>query len=231
MSGVVDVGDAIELTFTTATGADVLVSWLDPDSTAVVDQVEVTEDPAGSGKFPYTFLASRAGMWTAQFTASGAATAVERYWVRATDFTGPPPLAAIGDVAGQYGTLTATQEGLTGWLLRAASKMVRAAFPNIDDQLTAGTLDRDVVALAVANMVLRVLRNPGGLRSETVGPFSRSWHTTIAAGLLVITDAEAAMFTPLPPLLPATVSPVGTIKLKPGLAPNPDGVTSYGWCW
>jgi hypothetical protein len=230
MSGVVDVGDAIELTFSTTTGATVAVSWFNPDMDAVVDQVAVVESPAGSGLFPYTFLPTDAGVWTAQFTASGAATAVERYYVRATALTGLPPLAAIGDVVGQFGALTPAQEGLTGWLLRAASKMVRARFPNIDAQLAGGTLDRDVVALAVANMVLRVLRNPGGLRSETVGPFSRSWDTRVAAGLLVITDEEAAMFTPVV-TLPATVNPVGTIYLRPGLAPYPKGLNRSGWGW
>lgn len=230
MSGVVDVGDAIELTFSTVTGATVLVSWFDPDMVAVVDQAAVTETPAGSGSYPYTFLPTSAGVWTAQFTASGAATAVERYYVRATALTGPPPLAAIGDVAGQYGTFTPAQESLTGWLLRAASKMVRARFPNIDAQLAASTLDRDVVALAVTNMVLRVLRNPGGLRSETVGPFSRSWDTRVAAGLLVITADEEAMFTPTI-TLPATVNPVGTVYLRPGLAPYPKGLNRSGWGW
>lgn len=230
MSGVVDVGDAVELTFATTTGATVLVSWFDPDGNAVVDQDAVTEDPAGSGSYPYTFLPTAAGVWTAQFTASGTATAVERYYVRATALTGPPPLAAVGDVVGQFGSLTPAQEGLTAWLLRAASKMVRARFPNIDAQLTAGLLDRDVVALAVTNMVLRVLRNPGGLRSETVGPFSRSWDTRVAAGLLVLTDDEAAMFTPVI-TLPATVNPVGTIYLRPGLAPYPKGLNRSGWGW
>lgn len=230
MSGVVDVGDAIELTFATTTGATVLVSWFNPDMDAVVDQAAAAESPAGSGQFPYTFLPTAAGVWTAQFTASGAATAVERYYVRATDFTGPAPLATIGDVAGQYGSLTPAQEGLTGWLLRAASQMVRARFPNIDAYLAAGSLDRDVVALAVTNMVLRVLRNPGGLRSETVGPFSRSWDTRVAAGLLVITDDELGMLTPLV-TLPSTVNPVGTILLRPGLAPPPKGLSRRGWGW
>lgn len=230
MSAVADVGDAVELTFTTAVGATVLFSLYDPDQAAVIEQDPVTEDPAGSGQFPYTFLVTAAGIWTAQFTSSGAATNVERYYVRAVDFTGPPPLAVIGDVAGQFGTLTRAQESLTGWLLRAASKIVRARFPQLDAQLAAGSLDRDVVALAVTNMVLRVLRNPGGLRSETVGPFSRSWDTRVAAGLLVITDDEAAMFTPLI-TLPATVNPVGTIMLRPGLAPPPKGLSRSGWGW
>lgn len=230
MSTVADVGDAVELTFHTATGANVLVTVFDPDMNAVVESEPVVENPAGSGEFAYTFLITAAGIWTAQFAGSGAATNVERYYVRAVDFTGPPPLAVIGDVAGQFGTLTRAQESLTGWLLRAASKMVRARYPRLSAQLAAGQLDPDVVALAVTNMVLRVLRNPGGLRSETVGPFSRSWDTTVAAGLLAITADEEAMFTPRF-AVPATVNPVGTILLRPGLAPSPKGLSRRGWGW
>lgn len=226
MSGVVDVGDAIELTFSTATGAEVEVSWLDPDQAPVFEEVLVTETPSGSGRFPHTFLPTRAGVWTAQFRASGAATAFEQYWIRASPITGPPPLAVIGDVSGQFGTLTAPQEGITNWLLRAASKLVRSQYPGIDAAITAGTLDADVVALGVAHMVLRVLRNPGGLRSETVGPFSRTYDTTAAAGLLVITAGEAAMFT-VPTAV--TVYPVGSIRMTAALAPG--GRNNYGRRW
>lgn len=226
MSAVVDVGDAVDLTFTTTTGAAVVVSWLDPDQEAVLDAATVTETPAGSGRFPYTFLPTRAGVWTAQFTASGAAVAVERYYVRATSFDGPPPLAAVGDVASQYGDLTAAQETLTRWLLRAASKMVRSKFPLVDAHITVGKLDADVVALAVANMVLRVLRNPGGLRAETVGPFSRTYDTTVAAGLLVIAPQEITMFTPIPD---AGALPVGTIRIRGGLPGRHGGHGAWGW--
>lgn len=230
MSGVVDVGDAVELTFTTAEGAEVVTSWLDPDGDAIVDQAAVVETPPGSGRYPHTFVPTRSGVWTALFTASGAATAVERYYVRATSVDGPAPLAAVGDVVGQYGTLTAAQEGLTGWLLRAASKMVRARFPLVDTQLAAGRLDPDVVALAVTNMVLRVLRNPGGLKSETVGPFSRTYDTSAAAGLLAITEQEAAMLTPTPAAAETGFVP-GTIRLRPGMAPPPKGWRRRGWGW
>lgn len=219
MSAVVDVGDALELTFTAAAGATVVVSWLDPDQIQVVDSVEVDEaPPSGSGRFPYTFVPTRAGVWTAQFTASGTATAVERYYVRATVVAGPPPLAAVGDVAGQFGSLTPAEEGLASWLLRAASQMVRARRPAVDDLIAAGSLSGDLVALAVTNMVLRVLRNPAGLRSETVGPFSRSYDTSVAAGLLVLTADEEAL---LNPTATAPGSAVSQFRPKPALAITP----------
>lgn len=196
MSAVIDVGDLIELTFTTVPGATVTVTWIDPQQVEVESAVAVTETPATSGKFPHTFVATTAGMWTAQFTASGTTQAVERYYVRATAVSGPPPLAAIGDVSAQYGSMTPAEESLAGWLLRAASNMIRSRRPLIDQQITDGLVSADLAALAVTNMVLRVLRNPSGLRSETVGPFSRAYDTRYAAGLLVFTDDESDLITP-----------------------------------
>lgn len=222
----VDVGDAIELTFTSAPGASVMVTWLDPSGT-VIDDVSVTESPAGSGRFPKTFLPNSPGVWEALFVASGAATAVERYYVRASPITGPPPLATVGEVGAQFGSMTPAQEGLTSWLVRAASKLVRSRVPYIDTWITAGTIDPEVVSLVVVNMVLRVLRNPNGLRSETIGPFSRAYDTSVAAGMLGLATEELAILVPVPAA--ATRSRVGTIMLRPGLAPPPYGITRPRW--
>lgn len=224
MSGNVDAGDAIELTFNTAPGATVTVTWIDPDQVVVLDGVPVGEQPAGSGQFPKTFLPTAPGLWEAVFTATGAATAVETFYVRAVDITGPAPLATVGEVADQFGDMTPAQESLTKSLIRAASKIVRQRFPKIDAHISAGKLDPEVVALGVVAMVLRVLRNPGGLRAETVGPFSRTYDTTAAAGLLVITDDETSMLSPS--TVANAAGRVGTIMAVPGLAPHRG---AHGW--
>lgn len=216
MTNVADVGDAVELVFTTVPAATVTVTLLDPDQVPAGDDVEVAETPTGSGQYPYTFVVTAPGVWTVEFRAAGTTAAVERYYVRATLLAGPPPFAAIGDVAAQYGTMTPAEESLAGWLLRAASNMVRARQPNIDQQIAAGTVSGDMAALAVTNTVLRVLRNPGGLRSETVGPFSRSYDTTVAAGLLVLTDDEMALLSPSGTAAPT--SALGEIRPKAPLA-------------
>lgn len=227
MSAVLDVGDAIELTFATVAGATVTVSWLNPDQVAVIDTQAVTESPANSGSFPFTFVVSSAGVWTAEFRASGTTSAVERYYVRATALAGPPPFAAVGDVAAQYGSMTAAEESLAGWLLRAASNMVRSRRPVIDQQIADGIVSGDLVALAVTNMVLRVLRNPSGLRSETVGPFSRSFDTTVAAGLLVLTADEEQLIAPTGTEPAAAV--IGQMRPRATLAIAPICRGRGGW--
>lgn len=221
MSGVVDVGEALELTFTASPGAYVTVSWLDPSQTALIDAETVPEEPTGSGNYPQVLVPTSAGMWTALFNGPGQP---EKYYVRARSLFGPPPLAAVGDVADQFGTLTLAQEGLTAHLVRAASTLLRQraqqAGMDIDADIAAGRLDAEAAALAVTAMVLRVLRNPNGLRSETVGPFSRTFDTTVAAGLLVVSDAELGMVTPVP-VVPDGIASlgIGTIRVTPGLAP------------
>ncbi len=210
-----DVGDTVDITYTGTTGSTVVVDILDPNLAEHASNTPVTETPPGSGRFPIEFQPPAPGTWTAMFRESGNDVQVERFYVRAALPTGPPPLAVVDDVREQYGTLTVAQQTLTSALLRAASKLVRARFPTIDQQIRDGAVDADVVALAVTNMVLRVLRNPGGLRSETVGPFSRTFDTTAAAGLLVITATEEAMFQP-PATAAAAVVNIGTIRLRAG---------------
>lgn len=225
MTAVVDLGEAIELTFTTVPGADVIVNWLDPYQTPVLDSEPVTETPGASGQFPVTLIPSgAAGMWTAQFIASGTTSAIEAYYVRARSLIGPLPLAAVGDVADQFGTLTPAQEGLTAHLVRAGSTLLRLrakqAGIDIDADLASGALDPEAAALAVTNMVLRVLRNPNGLRSETTGPFSRTYDTTVAAGLLVVSDYDLSIVTPAP-VVGENIAAlgIGTIRIVPGMAP------------
>jgi hypothetical protein len=222
MTTVADVGDAIELIFTTVPGATVTMSWLNPAQVPVLDGVNVPENPPVSGKFPYTFpLTAPDGVWTAQFAASGTTTVVERYYVRVMSLTGPPPFAAVGDVQAQLGTMTAAQQSLAAWLIRAASAMLRGRLPLIDQQIAAGLVSREMAALVVSNMVLRVMRNPNGLRAETTGPFSRTYDTTTAAGLLVLTDYDLATVTPaevVPDGLAALG--IGTIRVTPGLMPT-----------
>lgn len=238
MSGVVDVGEALELTFSGAPGTEVTVTWLDPNQATVIDAEVVPEVPANSGLHPKLLVPTAPGMWAAVFLGAGQP---ETYYVRARLLLGPAPLAAIGDVAVPFGAMTPAEEGLAGHLLRAASALLRQRVPSIDVDMAAGRVDPEVAALTVAQMVLRVMRNPQGLRAETTGPFSRTYDTTAAAGLLVVTNDDLAAVTAAEvlPAGPAGVG-VGTIRVQPGMAPPVSplgghrrrrdiGRTGYGW--
>ncbi|MGK5677516.1 hypothetical protein [Actinoplanes sp. URMC 104] len=219
MSAVVDVGDAFTLTFTAAPGATVHLDWLDPDLAPVLDQQVVPASPDGSDQFPVTLSGDRPGMWTARFFTDGN---TDDYHVRVVSTVGqPPPLAAVGDVGKLYPNMTVDEQSLTKYLLRAASKMLRQRQPNVDTLLASGRLDADVVALAAANMVLRVLRNPNGLKAETTGPFSKTYDVSAAAGQLVVTADDLANVTPGPaaPAASSGWAPAATIRVTPGMVP------------
>lgn len=224
MSAVVDLGEAFELTFSGEPGQVVTTSFLDPNQTTVIDAVTVPESTTTPGEYPYVYTPSGVpGMWTVVFSAPGQP---ETYYVRARQLLGPLPLAAVGDVAAQFGTLTAAQEGLTGHLVRAASALLRARAAQanvfVDVDIAARRLDPELAALTVANMVLRVLRNPAGLRAETTGPFSRTYDTTAAAGLLVVTDYDlSAITTALAVPDGVAALGIGTIRVIPGMLPDP----------
>jgi hypothetical protein len=231
----VDVGEAFELTFSGSPGQTVTTSFLDPQQTTVVDAEVVPESGSTPGDYPYTFVPTSPGMWTAVFYGPGQP---EAYYVRARALLGPLPFAAVGDVAAQFGVFTTAQEGLAGHLVRAGSDLLRLrarqAGQDVDADLAAGRITAETAALTVANMVLRVLRNPKGLRAETVGPFSRTFDTTAAAGLLVVTDYDLAAVTPAP-VVPDGIGAlgIGTIRVVPGLAPpvhrHRGGWSGHGW--
>jgi hypothetical protein len=227
MSAVLDVGDSLKITYTAPAGSYVTIDWIDPDLQTVLTQ-SVNPETGDPTKYPISLTPTHVGMWTARFRRAGEST---DYFVRVTSTVGqPPPLAAIGDVEIRYGDLDAEQTALTGYLLKAASAKVRQRFPLIGEQIAAGRLDPNVVAETVAGMVLRVLWNPEGLRAETTGPFSRTYDTSAAAGMLVITPDDAQAF------VPAEVAAGGrkhypqarTIRVLPGMAPPVTRSSGYG---
>jgi hypothetical protein len=222
-----DVGDAIEITFTGPTGATVTVTWIDPHGLHVLDTTAVPENPTGSGLYPLTVVGTTPGMWTALFTATGTVTAVQTFYQSFIDPTGPPPLATVGDYIDLFGPLPAARQTVVKALMRRASELVRDRYPGIDARITAGTVAANSAAMAVMNMAARVMRNPAGLRSETIGPISKSYDTDASSGWLTFTDADAAL---IDPTTTATTtggarSTVRTIRIGAGLAPRRHG----GW--
>ena len=208
-----DIGDTVEITFTTSPAATVTATWSRPEGQIVVDQIPVTETPPGSGRYPATFLGDAEGGWRAVFRATGTATAVEAYYVRFRSITGPAPFAGVDEYTELFGALSAARESLVRALLRRASQLVRDAHRSVDARIAAGTVSADTVGLAVLNMTARVMRNPNGLRSETTGPFSRAYDPDLASGLLTLTPAEDALLAaPTPGRRRA-----GTIWARPGL--------------
>ena len=111
------------------------------------------------------------------------------------------------------------ERGRAGVLLGYASALIRKSAPDIDTRIAAGALDPDLARMVAVDMVIRVLRNPDGVRQETVGPSSISYDTTAAPGQLVLTPDDLAMLMP-----PPTGIGIGTARLGAGLGGGPGGI-------
>jgi hypothetical protein len=117
--------------------------------------------------------------------------------------------------------LTDTEDDYIYDLCRQASILLRAAVPSVDDRITAGTLDAELVGVVLAGVIKRYLDNPKGLSTISVstGPYSqsegRASQITSDAGLLV-TPADVNRLQPVG----RTTSP-GVVQLQPTRAMRP----------
>lgn len=87
------------------------------------------------------------------------------------------PFADAGDVAARWRPLTDAETVVASTLVVDASTLLRQRFPGIDDQVTSGAVDPNILTMVVAGMVKRALVAPDdgvSQESETVGPYSRS---------------------------------------------------------
>ncbi|MEU1761303.1 hypothetical protein [Micromonospora sp. NPDC005652] len=222
-----DVGDAVELTLATAPGATVTARTYAPDGT-VGEEFDVPEKNGEPGAYPFAFQLTQVGMWRVTFTASGTATATEHFWVYA-EVPGVAPLATADQLAGVFRPLSYQEaQTVTAWL-GLASELLRDRFPDLDARIARGELSPKVAAAAAIAMVLRITRNPGGLRAETVGPFRREFTAEGASAALVVTQAEVDLLAPKQQR-PARQY-AGTIRVTPGLSPRNPLWRGRDWRW
>jgi N-acyl-L-homoserine lactone synthetase len=126
-------------------------------------------------------------------------------------------LATLDDLEQLWRPLTADEERSADTLLRMASAMLRSSVPSVDARVCDGTLDAQTVADVVAMMVVRAMRNPTGVKQETIGPVSYSVDARVAAGYLFIDASELALLAPRARAGAGGVG-VGSIRLRAGLA-------------
>lgn len=76
--------------------------------------------------------------------------------------------------------------------LDEAEEIVRSLVPGGDlaAWITAGRTNAARVRMVLCNMVLRVLRNPTGVSTQSAGPFSMTLDRTVASGSLWLTRED-----------------------------------------
>jgi hypothetical protein len=99
--------------------------------------------------------------------------------------------ATVDDVVAEYdGTITDDQIEYIERKLTSAELVVKAVAGDIGARIGSGATSFEAVKLVLCNMVIRLLRNPEGVRTQTVGPFSVSLDQSSSSAQLVITRED-----------------------------------------
>lgn len=115
------------------------------------------------------------------------------------------------DVQAIYGkTLTTEETALVERRLEQIERKILRRIPDLEDQITAGTIDQDDVVDIEAEAVLRVIRNPEGLFSEQDGSYGYQLSREAADNSLRITADEWERLGIKPSLMFQIVPNVGS---------------------
>lgn len=103
--------------------------------------------------------------------------------------------ATIEDVETRIGReLSDSERDLARALLGDALLIIHSRCPDLDERVENGEISADVVRMIQANMVVRVLRNPEGIRQETDGDYSYTIAASTPVGDgLSLTRQELSM--------------------------------------
>lgn len=93
-------------------------------------------------------------------------------------------------------------------LIGDAQDLIDAEAPAAQVRLDAGTLTANLYKRVVADVVLRVVRNPDGFNAEAAGDANVSRNQLVASGDLWLSDRDVARLTGAGPT-------VGTIHTRP----------------
>lgn len=107
-----------------------------------------------------------------------------------------PNPATIADIEARWRPLVDNEVTNATAFLGDAWAEILSRRPNLEADITAGTVGTENVIRVVSAMVLRVLRNPEGWDQESIDDWSGRRNALVADGILRITDEELAAITP-----------------------------------
>ena len=107
----------------------------------------------------------------------------------------------VDDIEARWRPLSIEERTVAEALLDDAWAVVTQQVPGVEARMAAvpQTLSTDLVVKVVAGMVLRVLKNPDGLRQWSVDDASFTRDQALSAGLLYLADTERAELAPVAP--------------------------------
>ena len=124
--------------------------------------------------------------------------------------------ASTTDVAARWQRdLSTEQDTAATALLAGVSALIRYLAPGIDDRIADGTLDAEIPKMVTVSAVLRVLRNPAGVRSWSIDGIQVTHDTRDLPDPAqpYITEGELDL------LAGNRRRQVGTVRLRPGVRP------------
>jgi hypothetical protein len=109
-----------------------------------------------------------------------------------------PNPVVTADIEARWRPLTAAERDVAQAFIDDSWAVALTQVPGIEARMAAGTLSVDIVVKVVSAMVLRILKNPDGLRSWSVDDASFTRDQALSAGLLYLADTELAELMPRP---------------------------------
>jgi hypothetical protein len=103
----------------------------------------------------------------------------------------------VADLEARFRSLTAEESTVAQALLDDAWAILLIQRPNLEADITAGDVPGEVVTFVVAQMVLRVLRNPDGIRQWSVDDASFTRDGSVSTGGLYASDYELGLLSPV----------------------------------
>lgn len=107
-----------------------------------------------------------------------------------------PNPAVISDIEDRFRPLTTAEAINAAAYLDDAWAMLLSRLPNLEANMTAGTVSTANVVRVLANMVIRILRNPDGKSEEQIDDYRYRRDALISSGALTVTADELADLTP-----------------------------------
>lgn len=104
--------------------------------------------------------------------------------------------ATVADLLKKRPDLTSAQQVSAQEDLDEGSELLRQLIPGLDDSIAGGTVSAILARKVLRDAVLRVLRNPSGVSSQTVGPESASWSGQASRAELGFLPSELALLMP-----------------------------------
>jgi hypothetical protein len=104
-----------------------------------------------------------------------------------------PNPVIIADLEARFRPLVGSEVDAAQALLDDAWATLLAVLPDLEARMAAGTTSDSLVVSVVSAMVLRVLRNPNGVRSWSVDDYSETRDSALSAGALYVSPEEVQL--------------------------------------